>query len=67
MRLVFVRRPVYYRAGALLVNGCGLAALVIPYLPDAFADSFLIVIVLECGLNREGLGTGVLDQGHVRH
>ena len=25
-------------------------------------DSFLIVIVLECGLNREGLGTGVLDQ-----
>ena len=45
-----------------MVNECGLAALVIPYLPDAFADSFLIVIVLERGLNREGLGTGVFDQ-----
>ena len=62
MSLILGSSLVDYVNGPLLCNGHRLAPLVGADLRDAVADALLVVVVLEGGLDGEGMGGGVLGE-----
>ena len=62
MSLVLCSCLLNYLYGPLFYNGHRLAPLVSAKLRDAVTDGLLVIVVLEGGLDGEGMGRGVLGE-----
>ena len=62
MSLILGGSLVDYVNGPLLCNGHRITPLMVAYLRDAVADALLVVVVLEGGLDGEGVRGGVLGE-----